>query len=555
MIIHWLKQMKVAEMIDENLEKPHGNRTGLSYGELAVLLLTYIISEGDHRMCCLETWVNEHQRSLEGITGWKIGEKEATDDRCGELLRTLGSSDSLDQIERELCQYLVKAYELPTEKARSDTTSFSVHHQIIEEQKESSLLKFGYSKDKRPDLRQYRQMLATLDPVGLPLLGMTLAGNGTDEKDYVPTWRKMTEILGKKDFLYLADSKASSYENRAKIQAEGGNYCFPLAMSQPRPKLLADWLSNPPNEMIKIVETEVGLGEKEIGSGFEVPLGSIWVDPESKKRYQWNERWLVVKSNALASRQIKGLGSRLIKGEEKLLSLQKRPGKDEKVLEQKVREALQKLGLTRYITYSIEKKQSYKKVYKGLGHRSVLSSYRRVRETKLILSYTRLNAEIEAFKTIVGWRLYVTNTNKEQLSLTEAVSADQEQWQPERGFHRFKKGRLSALPIYFRDEDKIKGLMFLLTIALRVFTLMEFVVRRQLRQSQSSLAGLYDGNPKRSTDRPTAEQMLKAFRNLTLYIERDGKTEISCLNEVQQQILRLMNIPESIYTTDFFADG
>ncbi|MFM6520360.1 MAG: hypothetical protein ACKPIC_28760 [Microcystis panniformis] len=75
--------------------------------------------------------------------------------------------------------------------------------------------------------------------------------------------------------------------------------------------------------------------------------------------------------------------------------------------------------------------------YKGLGHRSDLSSYRRVRETKLILSYTRLNAEIEAFKTIVGWRLYVTNTNKEQLSLTEAVSAYQEQWQPERGFHRF----------------------------------------------------------------------------------------------------------------------
>lgn len=26
------------------------------------------------------------------------------------------------------------------------------------------MIKFGYSKDKRPDLRQYRQMLATLDP-------------------------------------------------------------------------------------------------------------------------------------------------------------------------------------------------------------------------------------------------------------------------------------------------------------------------------------------------------------------------------------------------------
>ncbi len=53
---------------------------------------------------------------------------------------------------------------------------------------------------------------------------------------------------------------------------------------------------------------------------------------------------------------------------------------------------------------------------------------------------------------------------------------------------------------------------------MRVLTLMKFVVRRQLHQSQSSLAGLYDGNPKRSTKRPTAEKMLKAFSNITLYI-------------------------------------
>lgn len=60
--------------------------------------------------------------------------------------------------------------------------------------------------------------------------------------------------------------------------------------------------------------------------------------------------------------------------------------------------------------------------------------------------------------------------------------------------------------------------MFLLTIALRVFTLMEFVVRRQLHQSQSSLAGLDQGNPRRTTKRPTAEKMLKAFNNITLYL-------------------------------------
>lgn len=135
------------------------------------------------------------------------------------------------------------------------------------------------------------------------------------------------------------------------------------------------------------------------------------------------------------------------------------------------------------------------------------------------------------------------------------MSAYKEQWQPERGFHRFKRGGLSALPIYFRDEEKIKGLMFLLTIALRVFTLIEFVVRRQLHQCQSSLAGLYDGNPKRTTDCPTAEKMLKAFSNITLYIHRDGSWEISGLNLVQQQILKFMLVPKFIYTTDYLASG
>ena len=84
---------------------------------------------------------------------------------------------------------------------------------------------------------------------------------------------------------------------------------------------------------------------------------------------------------------------------------------------------------------------------------------------------------------------------------------------------------------------------------------MEFVVRRQLHQFQSSLAGLYNGNPKRATDRPTAENMLRAFNNITLYIHQDDSQEISALNPVQQQILKLMNVPESIYTTHYFASG
>ena len=184
---------------------------------------------------------------------------------------------------------------------------------------------------------QYRQMLGTLDPCGMPLVSATLAGNKTDESDYLPTWRQMKEIIGHSNFLYLGDSKASTYQNRAKINEEGGIYCFPLAMTQPRPKLLSDWVKNPVTETIKFYLDDE---EKEIGQGFEVLLGSIWLEPTTKTDYKWMERWLVVKSNALATRQIKGLHSRLDKGEWALEALAKRLGNDEQVLQKKVEDIL-----------------------------------------------------------------------------------------------------------------------------------------------------------------------------------------------------------------------
>ena len=103
---------------------------------------------------------------------------------------------------------------------------------------------------------------------------------------------------------------------------------------------------------------------------------------------------------------------------------------------------------------------------------------------------------------LAGWRIYVTNVPIEQLSLAQAVVYYRDQWQVEHGFHRFKRGQLPALPIYLANEDRIVGLMFLLTIALRFFTLIEFQVRRQLKAENQAVAGLYAGNPKRQTKRP-----------------------------------------------------
>lgn len=143
-IVEWLKKMEIAKCIDQKLRPPHGNHQGMSYGQLSVLLLTYIITQADHRLCAVESWVKAHRQILELSTGWSIGEKDASDDRLARVVEELGKqSEAIRQIEVKLGRHLKSAYELPTEVARADTTSFSVNHHQLESEEES-LLRYGH---------------------------------------------------------------------------------------------------------------------------------------------------------------------------------------------------------------------------------------------------------------------------------------------------------------------------------------------------------------------------------------------------------------------------
>jgi transposase len=57
--------MRIEQLIDQELPVPHGNRQGLSYCQLAILLLSYIITQADRRLCAVESWVNQHHQTLE----------------------------------------------------------------------------------------------------------------------------------------------------------------------------------------------------------------------------------------------------------------------------------------------------------------------------------------------------------------------------------------------------------------------------------------------------------------------------------------------------------
>ncbi len=151
----------------------------------------------------------------------------------------------------------------------------------------------------------------------------------------------------------------------------------------------------------------------------------------------------------------------------------------------------------------------------------------------------------------LGWRVYATNQVADVLSFVQAVEAYRDEYLVERTFGRLKGHPLSLSPMYVERDDHATGLVRLLSIALRVLTLLEFVVRRQLTQEGAALAGLYAGNPKRATTHPTTERLLEAFQEITLTIvvePHQTRRHVTALSALQLRVLALLAFTPTIYT-------
>ena len=389
---------------------------------MSVLLLTYIITQSDHRLSAVEPWVEAHRKILELSTGWSIAEKDASDDRLGRVVEELGKqSEARLEIEIKLGRHLIRAYQLPTEVARADTSSFSVNHQQGDSSDEN-LLRYGYSKDKRPDLLQYRQLLATLDPMGMPLVSATLEGNGADDPLYFPTWQQMAQVIGHKKFVFVADCKAGSIATRAQIAANGGIYCVPVPMSGQHPQYLKQWVLDPPAETVSIRLPRQDEEEPAVGKGFEVELGKFWFNEETNKWVRWHERYLVVYSQSLAASTIRGQQQRIKSAQTALDKLAADiPGEDRGELTQKIENILKRYRVNDFFSTTITEETLVTTRHIGRGRPSKNSPTESMTSISLQLHLQQIDDAIKLSETLAGWRLYVTNTPTTRLTLPKAV--------------------------------------------------------------------------------------------------------------------------------------
>lgn len=547
LLLAHMQRINLAELLDKHIPV-HGNRKGLSLGNVMMVWLSHILSEANHRMNHVQEWA---VRRIEIVRGCGIKTFEArgmTDDHLADVLRALSSDIHWVAFEQELMGNLVRVYDLQKECIRVDTTTVSSYAEVNEE----GLLQLGYSKDHRPDLGQLKVALASLDPLGMPVATEVLSGEKADDPVYLPIIARVSEGLGKKGLLYVGDCKMAALQTRATLQFQSDFYVCPLSSVQ----VPFDQLQREIDELrkkdtpVKNVEHVNDKNERMcIAQGYETRQE---LTAEVNGQMQtWTERRFLIQSTRLAEAATRSLQERVKKAEQALQNIlvrkQEKPHlKTRTEIDKAIQDVIKDFRVEGFLDVTIQQEEIHERLIRA--YRGKLSSPRQ--EVLFTISSERNEKALEYAISHLGWRVYATNQKTDALTLEQTVEAYRDEYRVERCFERLKGHPCSLAPMYVQRDDHRVGLVRLLTIALRVLTLLESVVRQNLEKQKREISGLYAGNPKRRTHQPTAERLLEAFSEVTLTIVRTPgflQRHITALSSLQQDILALLGLTPVIY--------
>ena len=546
LLLAQMDKMNIAALLDKHFPM-HGNWQGLSLGETVVAWLAYILSEGDHRLNSVQSWAAGILMTLSiCLKAVGLRELDFSDDRLAIIIYSLGQDAPWEAYELDQAGLLIRVYDLKTNRVRIDSTTAKSYVTVTED----GLFQLGHSKEHRPDLPQLKINQSVLDPLGIPLTTTIVSGDCADDPLYVPEIRKAQACIQRHGVLYVGDCKMAAMNTRCYVAAQQDYYLCPLPVVQmPKEALQAllepVWMGK--QSLVPVyrpLEKETDQPEP-IADGFSYTV-TLKADYEGSA-IEWQEQRLVVHSLKQAAAQEKALDARLEKAEKAIadLNLRGRGRKcmDENEMSSKVNAILEHHNVADLLTSETiqETKTVNKRAYGGRTAETVTTATVTIRTSRNVTAYANTVRNL-------GWKVFVCNDL--ELSLTEAVLAYRDEYIIERGFNRFRGKTLGITPLFLSSTTRIKGLIRLLSIALRVLCLTEFTVRKALQEQDAKLDHIYAGNPKRATAKPTTEMMLRAFCGLNRIVINVNGTNccyMTQLNGVQVRILALLGFPPSLY--------
>jgi transposase len=442
----------------------------------------------------------------------------------------------------QLAQNALTAFEVDPRGVHFDTTSVSVYGDY-ELSDPPFAITYGYSKDKRPDLKQFLVSMLCVDR-NIPILGATKDGNASDKtlnNELLTNISKYmaTHGLSPGAYVYVADAAFVTQDNLNKAD---GNQTWFLT------RLPATY-----NECSRVIHEAVIADQW-------IDIGPLAEEPSRARRptaryrtydstvelYGNIYRAIVVHSSAHDKRRHKRI-DRLLKQDRKALEHDCKQAtatayfcrKDAQVAGEKlIRTA--NAGYHR-LEVTIEKVSRY-----GRG-RPAKDKPRPVLRYEYLLTSTITEApeKVDPLRTQAGCFVLLSNLLDQQADwpAPELLTLYKSQIGIEKNFS-FLKDPVIVNSIFLKKAERIEVLGLVLLISLLIWRLMERSMRLYIEANDCTLPGWV----RRQTKKPTAFMMTTKFASIMVITFKQQRQLARPLKDFQLEYLKALGVTSEIFT-------
>ena len=414
----------------------------------------------------------------------------------------------------------------------------------------------GQSTAHRPDLPPLQRMAAAAEPSGPRMAGAVPPGQGADAPLDTPLRQRVRGSGGRPGWRYAGAGKRAARATRAESAAHPAVSLRPLPLTGETATPGEPWGAARVDGAQEATRLWDGARGRGAGDEFARPLGAL-VDGAP---VCWTARVQVVRLPTRAQRHQATLEKRLAAAAEALRALTPAPGRgqrqrrDEDPWQGAMARVLDRHDVAGLLPARGERHETTGTCDGGRGRGGPARPPRpQVQGRSALTDVHRNEAALAARRPRWGWRVQGTHAPVDRLPLPQAVRHERGGGALARDCPLVQALPLGRQPLLVWKEEPLKGLPRLLPLARRLLTLLATQGRRGLEQTPAPLAGLYEGSPTRTTERPTGTRLLTALARapLTLTrVEMGGRISwhLTLLAPLHEQLLRHLHLPTSLYT-------
>jgi transposase len=535
-IIHtYMNRLGVADIIGSHIK--HDMRRKLSC-EKTISLIVHNILTTPMPLYEFQDWLKPLDADMLGLIDSEV--PLINDDRVGKALEDFYFGKHKD-VFFHLALKAIKLFKLDCSQIHQDTTSITFAGKYGGWSAEE-ILTYGHNKDHRPDLKQLVLGMSVTADGGVPIVHKVYNGNQSDDKLHLDNHQRLRKLLGRADFIYVADCKLATAENLRQIAAFGGRFVSIMPRS---------WKED------KLFRTEIKLGKIEwthllSKKNSREPKGKIDRYELANGQYfglkDFSIHWL--RSSQKAEQDAETRLRRIDKTNSKLMVLQTRLNRYHLKTREEIAAAVLKITkesqTTKFFTVKIESFKNSTVQHKAPG-RPKLGAV----GTKAFSRFFSLGISVDEDAIVEdslddGVFPLITNLG-EAYDAKDALNIYKYQPFLEKRHSQLKSYQEIA-PVYLKKAERVVALLHVHVLALMISALIEREIRQAMRKKKIESLPIYPEG--RACKSPTMFDIVRIFRDVERFeVEQNGSTTIfpAQLTKAQTQILSLLNVPASLF--------